>query len=76
MQFLISSIQGQGIEKLEFVVQGFSRHNPNLRTIDFLASGGAVYKYANYAKITCHNRFNMGPSIYYVPLFRGVRVSK
>ena len=44
----------------------------NLRTINFLASGGAVNKYANYAKISYHNHFKMGPSISYVPLFRWV----
>ena len=43
-----------------------------LRTINFLASGGAVNKYANYAKISYHNHFKTGPSISYVPLFRGV----
>ena len=44
----------------------------NLRTIDFLASGGAVNKYANYAKIAGHNYFKTGPFICYVPLFRRV----
>ena len=43
----------------------------NVRTINFLASGGAVNKYANYAKISYHNPFKTGPSISYVPLFRG-----
>ena len=44
----------------------------NLCTINFLASGGAVNKYANYAKILYHNHFKTGPSISYMPLFRGV----
>ena len=45
---------------------------PNLRTIDFHASGGAVNKYEDYEGIACHNHFKTGPSIYYMPLFRGV----
>ena len=44
----------------------------NLRTINFLAPGGAVNKYANYAKIAGHNYFKTGPFICYVPLFRRV----
>ena len=50
-------------------VRGFQK--ANLRTINFLASGSAVNKYANYVKISYHNHFKTGPSISYVSLFRG-----
>ena len=51
-----------------------SSSGSNLRTINFLASGGTVNKYANDAKISYHYHFKTGPSISYVPLFRGLGV--